>query len=185
MKTNFLMVIAVTAVTSLTVNAQPQRMQPYSGKSPKEVQQVMRSEELSTPMGSLDDKQREEIRKIRMEQDKERMQSRNLLKEKRAKLEVLQTADKPDMKEINKVIDEIASIQAQTMKAQAASRQKIRSLLTDEQRVLFDTRIAGRENGRAEHKFRTNNGIRPENSDRPRIQRGERPQMRMEWGRPE
>ena len=180
MKTNFLMAIAIAAVTSLTINAQPQRMQPYSGKSPKEVKQVMRPEGFSIHTENLDDKQREEIRKIRTEQVKERMQTRNLLKEKRAKLEVLQTADKPDMKEINKVIDEIASIQAQEMKAQAANRQKIRSLLTDEQRVYFDTHFAGRENERTIGLNRPGNGFRPQ------MQRGERPQMRIEKrGRPE
>jgi len=143
---NCLMSIAIAAVTSLTIYAQPQRMQPYSGKSPQEVRQVIRTESLSTPEGSLNDKQREEIKKIRMEQLKERTKTRNLLREKRAKLEVLQTADKPDMKEINKLIDEIAAIQAQELKSQAASRQKIRSLLTDEQRAVFDARGGKREN---------------------------------------
>ena len=81
---------------------------------------------------------------IRTEQLKERTQTDNLLKEKRAKLESLQTADKPDLKEINKVIDEITALQAQKMKSQAASRQKIRSLLTEEQRALFDARGAHR-----------------------------------------
>ena len=177
MKTNFLMAIAIATVTSLTTNAQPQRMQPYSGKSPKEVKevmQVMRPEGFSIPTGNLDDQQREEIRKIRTEQVKERMQTRNLLKEKRAKLEVLQTADQPDMKEINKVIDEIASIQAQEMKAQAANRQKIRNLLTDEQRVYFDTHFAGRDHGRSGRENHPGDGFRH------RMQRGERPQMRME-----
>jgi Spy/CpxP family protein refolding chaperone len=152
------MAIAIAAATSLSVYAQPQRMQPYSGKSPQEVRQVIRPESLSTPAGSLDDKQREEIKKIRTEQLKARTQSRNLLREKRAKLEVLQTADKPDMKEINKLIDEIAAIQAQEMKAQAANRQKIRSLLTDEQRAIFDARGENRKNMRPERAARSGFG---------------------------
>ena len=149
MKTNVLMTLAIAVVTSLTVSAQPQKMQPYSGKSPKDVPQVMRPEGFPMLEGSLSEQQREELKKIRTEQLKERTQTRNLLKEKRAKLETLQTADKPNMKEINKVIDEIAAIQAQEMKAQAASRQKIRSLLTEEQRVHFDARCADRGNMRA------------------------------------
>jgi len=90
----------------------------------------------------LTDQQREEIRKIRTEQLKQSTQTGNLLKEKRAKLESLQTANPPDMKKINKVIDEIAALQAQEMKSQAASRQKIRSLLNEEQRAVFDARGA-------------------------------------------
>lgn len=144
MKTNVLMAIALAVVTSLTLNAQPQRMQPYSGKSPKEVRQVRPPAGFTLPApensAGLTDQQREEIRKIRTQQLKERTQTGNLLKEKRAKLESLQTADKPDLKEINRVIDEIAALQAQEMKSQAASRQKIRSLLTEEQRALFDAR---------------------------------------------
>ena len=155
MKTNIFMAIAIAAVTSLTATAQPQRMQPYSGKSPNEVRQIMRQvEETRRPESNemrrtggfslerlnLDEKQQEEIKKIQLEQAKERTKTRNLLREKRAKLEVLQTADKSDLKEINRLIDEIAAIQAQQMKSQAAARQKIRSLLTEEQRVRFDSR---------------------------------------------
>jgi Spy/CpxP family protein refolding chaperone len=167
--------IAIAAVTSLSVYAQPQRMQPYSGKSPQEVRQVIRPESLSVPVESFDDKQREEIKKIRMEQLKERTKLRNLLREKRAKLEVLQTADKPDMKEINKLIDEIAAIQAQEMKIQAASRQKIRSLLTEEQRVVFDAQGDKRENVRYE---RAN---RPERQFRPSFDffRGQKPERQQ------
>ncbi len=170
MKTNVIMAIAIAVVTSLTVNAQSQKMQPYSGKSPGEVRQVMRPEGFTTPMMKLDDKQREEIKKIRTEQVKERTQTRNLLKEKRAKLEVLQTADKPDMKEINKVIDEIAVVQAKEMKAKAADRQKIRSLLTEEQRVYFDAQGTNRDKMRAGRK------VRAANSDHFRGSRGERPE---------
>jgi Spy/CpxP family protein refolding chaperone len=158
MKTNIFMAIALAALTSLTATAQPQRMQPYSGKSPNEVRQVMRpdNKEMKRPTGrggqrsegffmafqgiNLDENQQKEIEKIRLEQVKERTKTRNLMREKRAKLELLQTADKPDMKEINRVIDEIAAIQAQEMKAQAAARQKIRALLNEEQRVQFDSR---------------------------------------------
>ena len=187
MKTNFLMAIAIAAVTSLTANAQPQRMQPYSGKSPQEVKQVMRPEGFAMPTQNLDDKQRAELKKIHTEQLKERTQTRNQLREKRAKLENLQTADKPDMKEINKVIDEIAAIQAQELKNQAANRQKIRNLLTDEQRALFDAHGANRENTRSGEGFRSagregfrsgreeiriERKIRPANS--PRGQRPER-----------
>ena len=182
MKTNFLMAmaLAIATVSSLAVNAQTQRMQPYSGKSPQEVRQVMRPEGFAMPAQTLDDKQREELKKMRTQQLKERVQTRNLLREKRAKLETLQTADKPDMKEINKVIDEIAAIQAQEMKTQAANRQKVRSLLTDEQRVLFDARGGIRENMRAGEGVRPDRreGYRPGNREGFRF--GNREEIRIE-----
>jgi Spy/CpxP family protein refolding chaperone len=149
MKTKFFMAIAIATVTSLTATAQPQRAQPYSGLNPQTVRQPYRTGGFSMPLGNLDEKQREELQKIRTEQTKERTQFRNQLMEKQAKLEVLQTAEKPDMREVNKVIDEIVAVQAQEMKAQAASRQKIRSLLTDEQRVRFDAMGANREGMRS------------------------------------
>jgi Spy/CpxP family protein refolding chaperone len=153
MKTNVLMFIALGVMMSLAVNAQPQRMQPYSGKSPQEARQVERKEGFSMPFTkNLDEKQRAELRKISMEGAKENLKTRNLLKEKRARLEVLQTADKPDMKEINKVIDEIAALQAQEMKAKAASRQKIRNLLTEEQRVHFDAFAANHDKQRLQQR---------------------------------
>ena len=181
MKTNVLMAIAIAAVASLTVNAQPQRMQPYSGKSPQEMRQVMRPEGFTAFRGNFDDKQREEMKKIGMEQVRERTKTGNLLREKRAKLETLQTADKPDMKEINKVIDEIAAIQAQQMKAQAASRQKIRSLLTDEQRTLLDAQRGNRGNMRAGEGFRPGREVRIERQIVPGAERfrEQRPQMRQ------
>jgi len=139
MKTNILMVIV--AVTSMIVNAQPQNVRPYSIQNPQEGRRVMRPEGSAIPSMNFDNKQREEMSKIHTEQIKERTQTRNLLQEKRARLEVLQTAEKPDMREINKMIDEIAAIQAQEMKNQSASRQKIRSLLTDEQRTYYDAQV--------------------------------------------
>ena len=174
MKTNFFMAIAmaIAAVMSPTVNAQPQRMQPYSGKSPAEVKPLIRPPQgLSLYIGSLDDKQREDINKIRTEQVKERTQTNNLLKEKRAKLEQLQTADKADMIEINKIIDEIAALQAKEMKSQADSRQKIRNLLSEEQRTYYDAQTANRGFARPEINA-------PAGDSRIRVPRTNRPQQR-------
>ena len=178
MKTNVLMAIAIAAVTTLTVNAQPQNVRPYSGQNPQEVRRVIRPEGLVSPARNLDDKQREEISKIRTEQLKERTQTRNLLNEKRAKLETLQTSEKPDMKEINKLIDEIAAVQAQQMKDQAAGRQKIRSLLTEEQRAYFDAYYSvNRENMRNRGANRIERQVPPVN-ERFRGMRGERPPVK-------
>ena len=182
MKTNVLMAIAIAAATTLAVTAQPQNVRPYSGQNPMEVRRVIRPEGLVSPERNLDDKQREEISKIRTEQIKERTQTRNLLNEKRAKLETLQTVEKPDMKEINKVIDEIAALQAQQMKAQAAGRQKVRSLLTDEQRTYYDAQasnMGNMDNMRTRLYLNNNRFARPEIERSQRAVQPERPQ-RME-----
>lgn len=196
MKSNFFMAIAISAITSLTINAQPQAISPYSGMSPETVRQVSLPENRAVLPGlNLNDQQREELKKINTEQLKERTQTRNLLREKRAKLEVLQTAEKPDMKAINKVIDEIAEMQAQEMKAQAANRQKIRNLLTEEQRAQYDARGGNFENMRTDGANRSRQQMRPDSDNfrgprfdvrpaSPTDQRIERPQ-RMQNERPQ
>lgn len=151
MKANILLTAAIAAAASLSVYAQPQKGQPYMGKSPREVKQVIRPDGVFY-FGGLSDEQRTEIKKIRTERMKERTQTRNLLKEKQAKLEVLQTEDKPNMKEIDKTIDEIASVKAKDMKAEAAARQKVRAMLTEEQRVYFDAFHANKDQMKAHRK---------------------------------
>jgi len=182
MKTNFFMAIAIATVTTLTVNAQLQNAQSYSGQNPQVVRRVIRPENSVLPARNLNDKQHEEIRNIRKEQLKERTQTRNLLNEKRAKLEVLQTADKPDMEEINKVIDEIAAVQAQEMKTQAACRQKIRSLLTEEQRAYYDAQAANMDNMRPN---RYVNDYRFRKPDVQWLQRAERQERSQRIERPQ
>jgi len=178
MKINFFMAIAIAAVTSLTINAQPQGMRPYSGLNPETVRLVTLpdGDDMLVSRLNLNDQQREEMKKIRTEQLKERTQTRNLLREKRAKLEVLQTDEKPDMKAINKLIDEIAAVQAQEMKNQAATRQKIRSLLNEEQRVRFDAQGGNFGNMRTDGENRPRQQIRPESGNF----RGQRPAFRPE-----
>ena len=179
MKRNILMAIAIGVVMSLTLNAQSQRMQFNAGRRTVNVRQSVRPQAFILPDRNLDDRQREEVQKIRTERQNELTQTGNLLREKRARLEVLQTAEKTDMNEINKVIDEIAALQAQEMKAQAAGRQQIRDLLTDDQRVYYDRRpgVIG-ENRRTSRNITSSierlREQRPERLERP--ERPERPE---------
>lgn len=84
------------------------------------------------------------ISELRTKHLKEVTPLRNELGEKRARLRTLQSADKPDLKEINKTIDEMAAIRANIQKKGAAHRAEVSSLLTDEQRVLFNARKGNR-----------------------------------------
>ncbi|MFH1000020.1 MAG: Spy/CpxP family protein refolding chaperone [Bacteroidota bacterium] len=52
----------------------------------------------------------------------------------------LQTGDNQDLKAISKIIDEMSAIQAKIMKNAAEHRLEVRSLLTAEQKVMFDAR---------------------------------------------
>ena len=86
----------------------------------------------------LSEEQQEQIKTLRIKR-MERMQSlRNQMAEKKARLRTLSTADKVNMTEINKVIDDIGAMQTQMMKLKEQHRQEIRKMLNDEQRVMFD-----------------------------------------------
>lgn len=91
--------------------------------------------------------QKTQIEKLRTAHQKDMLVLKNQIAENRAHYRTLMTADKPDMNAIDKNIDEYASLRASMMKKQAAHRQDIRKLLTDEQRLAFDSRKGGKGRG--------------------------------------
>lgn len=98
---------------------------------------------------NLTPEQDAKVTELRTKHLKEVTPLRNELAEKRARLRTLQSVDKPDLKEINKTIDEMAAIRANIQKKGAAHRVEVSSLLTDEQRVLFNARKGNRMGNRS------------------------------------
>ena len=62
------------------------------------------------------------------------------VQEKNARLQSLRVAATYYEKEINKTIDDIAAVRANIMKESENHRQKVRSLLSDDQKAWFDSR---------------------------------------------
>ncbi len=91
----------------------------------------------------ITDKQKEEIKKIRLSGMKAMQPIKNQIGEKQAKLRTLETSSQADMKAINKVIEEISALRTAQAKLRAGNLQKIRNLLNDEQRVIFDSKPHG------------------------------------------
>lgn len=89
----------------------------------------------------------EKIDALRLKNMKENQQLRNELGEKRARMRTLSSADNPDMKAIEKLIDEMSAIRAKMHKNMARTHQEIRNVLTEEQRVMFDNRGPGMRGG--------------------------------------
>lgn len=89
---------------------------------------------------NLTDEQQEQLRSMRVKTQKELLPIRNKLGENKAKMKTLSTVDNVDLKAINKLIDEGGKLEASMAKLQMANHQEIRKLLTDEQRVMFDSR---------------------------------------------
>jgi Spy/CpxP family protein refolding chaperone len=89
---------------------------------------------------NLTDKQQEQIRSMKIKTQKDLLPIKNQLGENKAKMRTLSTVDNVDLKAINKLIDESSKLEASMTKLQMANHQEVRKLLTDEQRVMFDSR---------------------------------------------
>jgi Spy/CpxP family protein refolding chaperone len=147
MKTFRNTLIGTGAALGLLISVQVSAQQgPGRGPQARDSQ----TSETGTRPGTLSEEQRNELKAARLEQQKQTNEVQLQLAEKRARLNSLQAADKPDARAINSVIDEIATLQAKQMKAKAAFDIKFREMLTPEQRIRHDAaRIGfGREGGR-------------------------------------
>ncbi|MCL1942686.1 MAG: Spy/CpxP family protein refolding chaperone [Candidatus Azobacteroides sp.] len=89
-------------------------------------------------VSDLTPEQRSAIKDLITAKDKQLIQINNQLNEKKAYLRTLETSDNADLKSIDKTIDEIGALLVSQMKTEAECRQKIRSLLTEDQRIEFD-----------------------------------------------
>jgi len=99
-------------------------------------------------MLDLTETQQEQARSMRVEHLKAMKPYREQLAEKQLKLHTLRTAEKVDSKAINRLIDELGAIRIDMAKKREMHRQEFRALLTEEQRVLLDSRPMGGRGGR-------------------------------------
>ena len=89
---------------------------------------------------NLTEDQRTQMKSMRLKMQQEMLPIRNKIGENRAKLRTLSTVENADMKAINKVIDSNSQLSANLAKLWAANRQDIRKILSEEQRIMFDSR---------------------------------------------
>ncbi len=101
----------------------------------------------SEPIPNLSDDQKTKIEQLNLTFDKNTLQIRNQIREKAAQLRTLVTQDNANQDQINKLIDEIGSMRINIMKERVATNLKIRGLLTDDQKVIFDMRGMYRSGG--------------------------------------
>jgi len=89
---------------------------------------------------NLDEDQKEKVKAIMLEGKKESIPFENQLGEKRARLRTLSSGDSYDVNALNKVVDEMANLQASIKKIHIAKRGEIRSVLDADQKVIFDSK---------------------------------------------
>ncbi|MCF8459375.1 MAG: Spy/CpxP family protein refolding chaperone [Flavobacteriales bacterium] len=91
---------------------------------------------------NLTDEQKAKIKDIKDENRKKCEPQRAEMKELRTKLHEMKTSEKPDLNEINSLIDKLASMKAEVEKSKTAAELKVRSILTPEQLKAVDTKHA-------------------------------------------
>lgn len=89
-------------------------------------------------MLNLSEEQRSEIQQIRMDRAREIQPLRDEVRINKAMITAQMHKDKPDMKQIVGMVEENGRILTQIRVKEIESRIKIRSLLSDEQKVIFD-----------------------------------------------
>ena len=90
----------------------------------------------------LSDQQKEQIQETMLATRQKLLPLQNQMGEQMARLRTLRTSDEVDMEAINAVTEDLGDIRVEMMKKRLASEQKIRALLTEEQRIVFDSRRA-------------------------------------------
>ncbi|HSH50909.1 MAG TPA: Spy/CpxP family protein refolding chaperone [Bacteroidales bacterium] len=83
--------------------------------------------------------QETKIDALRVNHWKEMNNYRNQMNELRARKRTLNTSEQANLNEINSVIDQMSGMHNKMMKASAKHRKEVRNLLSDEQKVYFDS----------------------------------------------
>jgi Spy/CpxP family protein refolding chaperone len=91
-----------------------------------------------TAMLNLSEEQKSEIKQIRVERARETQPLKDELRINNARINAQMHKDNPDMKEIVGLVEANGKILTQIRLKEIDSRIKIRGLLSDEQKVLFD-----------------------------------------------
>ncbi len=100
---------------------------------------------------NLTEEQKEQMHSFRVSFEKEALPLKNQVGEKEARLRTLTTAEKYDERAVNKVIEEIGDLKTAVMKLEIAQKQKVKSILTEEQIVAFNSQMAkGPKSGRGD-----------------------------------
>jgi Spy/CpxP family protein refolding chaperone len=131
---NYILTIVLLALPILAGVAQNRQQGPQR-------QQAFNKEQLHhASIPDLTDDQRAKMKEYRLDMQKKMLPLMNQMGENKARMRTLSTAESVDMKAIYKLIDGKAGIMAKMMKIRAENRQNVRKMLTEEQRIVFDSK---------------------------------------------
>ena len=142
MKTRILsLIIVATLFTSTIVMAQPTRQGNQGNQYPEQKAMMMKqfAQQKNIHQKFFTEEQQATMKNLRLETAKKVKPLRNELRELMAHQQTLTTANNTDLKAINKNIDKISDAKTEIAKIMAAQHQQVRSLLSEEQLLRFDT----------------------------------------------
>ncbi len=132
---NFKLLVAIVIVLglSLSVMAQPSRRGHMASRS-MNVQSGLQ-------LLDLTQEQKDQIKEIHLAHMKDVQPIRDEVKINRAKVDALLKKENPDMKQIVSIVETTGKLLTQIQVKNIDQKIKVRSLLSDEQKVLYDARI--------------------------------------------
>lgn len=155
MKTKLLslLVLAVFGL-SLTSFSQPDNPEAWKKRKMEHKKMMMkRSAKGPEERGNFfTEEQKESIKVLRLEAAKKVKPLKNELRELTAHQKTLTTAENADLKAINKNIDKMSDVKAELAKIQAAQHQQVRSLLSEEQLLKFDSMKSRRDHNQMQNR---------------------------------
>ncbi len=144
MKKNILSrsLLIIMMIAAMSMSATVWAQGPGTGRGPGKPGAKKGNPEMHMKMmlPDLTDEQVAKIKTLRVEMMKKTNPLQAQIKEKQAHLNTLSIAASPDMKAINKTVEEIGDLRTQIMKIRMQFRQDVRALLTADQRVIFDSK---------------------------------------------
>ena len=150
------MLVLIMTFSALSVNAQRgQQDDQRRGRRAQMDQRGLRGQ-MREMIPNLTEEQKGKMKALRLDMQKSKLPIENELREKKARMRTLSTADNPDMKAINKLIEEMGDLKVKLGKLKASHHQEVRKQLTEEQRVFFDSHSQQRmhKRMRGHHKMR-------------------------------
>lgn len=97
----------------------------------------------------LTEEQKTQMEQLRLDMQKKLLPTSNEIREKNAQLNTLITENASQSK-INQLIDEISNLRATISKAHVNTHLQVRELLSDDQKIKFDTHFSNRLTGRGQ-----------------------------------
>jgi len=140
----FIVVALITATATITT-AQNQTKAQNQQEPPKCNHEMKPGQPNSCPKADfgipdLTPEQTTKLDDLKLQHIKEVTPLKDQMKEKQARINTLLDAEKSDMVAINSAIDEFTGISNQLLKKKAEFKIAIRNLLTDKQKIVYDSK---------------------------------------------